>query len=103
GRRGRTRASLAELWGFREVLWAFTVRAVKVKYKQAAIGIGWALLQPVLAALIFALIFGHLAHLPTKTATPYLLFALGGMTCWTYVNTAITTAAQSLVVDSTLL
>ena len=47
------------LWDYREVLWAFTVRAVKVKYKQAVVGVGWALVQPVLAALIFALIFGR--------------------------------------------
>jgi lipopolysaccharide transport system permease protein len=102
-RRSLSRANLEELWDFREVLWAFTVRAVKVKYKQAVIGVGWALLQPILAALIFALIFGHLAKLPTQGDTPYLLFVLAGMTCWTYVNTAISTASQSLVTDETLL
>jgi lipopolysaccharide transport system permease protein len=102
-RRSLTFANLRELWDFREVLWAFTVRAVKVKYKQAVIGVGWALFQPSLAALVFALIFGHLAKLPTQGDTPYLLFALAGMTCWTYVNTAITTASQSLVTDETLL
>src|SRR5206468_7713837 len=54
---GRGRASVAalrELLSFREVLWAFAVRFVKVKYKQAAIGIGWALLQPLLLAALFA-------------------------------------------------
>jgi lipopolysaccharide transport system permease protein len=102
-RRILTRATVAELWEFREVLWAFIVRAVKVKYKQAVIGLGWAVLQPIFAALIFALIFGRVAKLPTDGDTPYLLFVLAGMTCWTYVNTAVTTAAQSLVTDSTLL
>jgi ABC-type polysaccharide/polyol phosphate export permease len=102
-RRSLSFANLEELWEFREVLWAFAVRAVKVKYKQAVIGVGWALLQPVLAALLFALIFGHLAKVPTKSGTPYLLFALAGMTCWTYVNTAISTASESMVIDQTLL
>jgi lipopolysaccharide transport system permease protein len=102
-RRSLTFANLAELWDFREVLWAFTVRAVKVKYKQAVVGVGWALIQPVLAALVFALIFGRLAKVPTNSDTPYLLFALAGMTCWTYVNTAIATSAESLVTDQTLL
>src|SRR5206468_10713788 len=54
-------------------------------------------------ALVFALIFGRLAKLPTQGGAPYLLFALAGMTCWTYVNTAITTASQRLVTDETLL
>ncbi len=94
---------LRELWNFREVLWAFAVRAVKVKYKQAAIGVGWALVQPVLAALLFALVFGRIAKLPTGGDTPYLLFVLAGMTCWTYVNTALTTSAESLVTDQVLL
>jgi lipopolysaccharide transport system permease protein len=96
-------ATLQELWDYREVLWAFTVRAVKVKYKQAIIGIGWALLQPVLAALVFALIFGVLAKLSNGDETPYLLFVLAGMTCWSYVNTAVSTSSQSLVTDQTLL
>jgi lipopolysaccharide transport system permease protein len=102
-RRSLTRANLEELWEFREVLWAFAVRAVKVKYKQAAIGIGWAVIQPTLAALVFALIFGRLAKVSTENGTPYILFSLCGMTCWTYVNTAITTGAQSLITDQTLL
>ncbi len=102
-RRSLTFANLEELWDFREVLWGFTVRAVKVKYKQAVIGVGWALIQPTLAALVFALIFGRLAKLPTQGDTPYLLFALAGMTCWAYVNTAVTTSSQSLVTDETLL
>jgi len=102
-RRPLSAASLHELWSFREVLWAFGVRAVKVKYKQAAIGVGWALVQPVLAALIFALVFGRIAKLPTGEDTPYLLFALAGMTCWTYVNTALATSSESLVTDHMLL
>lgn len=102
-RRPLSVASLRELWDFREVLWAFGVRAVKVKYKQAAIGVGWALVQPILAALIFALVFGRIAKLPTGVDTPYLLFALAGMTCWTYVNTALATSSESLVTDQTLL
>lgn len=102
-RRSLTRANLQELWDYREVLWAFTVRAVKVKYKQAVVGVGWALVQPVLAALIFALIFGRLAGVSTGGETPYLLFALAGMTCWTYVNTATSTSAESLITDQMLL
>jgi lipopolysaccharide transport system permease protein len=102
-RRSLSVANLRELRSFREVMWAFAVRAVKVKYKQAAIGVGWALVQPVLAALVFALIFGRVAKLPTESDTPYFLFVLAGMTCWAYVNTAVSTSSESLIVDQTLL
>ena len=82
-----TRDALAELWMFRGVLWAFTVREVKVRYKQAAIGVGWAILQPVVAAAIFALFLGRYAGLSSE-GVPYLLFALAGMVPWTYFSNA---------------
>jgi lipopolysaccharide transport system permease protein len=102
GKRRLSRATLAELVEYREVLGAFTVRFVKVKYKQALIGVGWAVVQPVLAAALFALIFGRWADLPSD-GSPFLLFALAGMTGWTYFSTATNVAAQSLVTDETLL
>ena len=80
-----TRDALAELWMFRGVLWAFTVREVKVRYKQAAIGVGWAILQPVVAAAIFALFLGRYAGISSE-GVPYLLFALAGMVPWTYFS-----------------
>jgi lipopolysaccharide transport system permease protein len=102
GRGGLSRAALAELWSFREVLMAFAVRFTKIKYKQAAIGVGWAVLQPLLSALIFALIFGHFAHFPSEGGS-YVLFALTGMVAWTYFSTSVTTASQSLVDEQSLL
>jgi ABC-type polysaccharide/polyol phosphate export permease len=101
GHGGISREGLAELWAFREVLWAFIVRFVKIKYKQAAIGIGWVVLQPLLSAAIFALIFGQYAHV-SSDGVPYLVFALAGMTGWSYFSTAISTGAQS-VLDNMLL
>jgi lipopolysaccharide transport system permease protein len=97
-----SRDTLRELWAFREVLWAFTVRAVKVKYKQAAVGVGWAVLQPVVAAGLFALFLGRLTHVPSDGA-PYLAFALAGMVAWTYFSGAATTSMNSLVQDQALL
>lgn len=94
--------TLRELWEFREVLTAFAVRFVKIKYKQAAVGVGWAVLQPVLSALVFALVFGRYAKVPSE-GVPYLLFALIGMVAWTYFSTAVTTASQTLVEDQQLI
>jgi lipopolysaccharide transport system permease protein len=97
-----TRDALAELWMFRGVLWAFTVREVKVRYKQAAIGVGWAILQPVVAAAIFALFLGRYAGLSSE-GVPYLLFALAGMVPWTYFSNAALNGSQALVANESML
>jgi len=99
---GISRDALRELWAFREVLWAFAVRQVKVKYKQAAIGVGWAVVQPIAAAGIFALFLGRFANV-TSEGAPYLLFALCGTVIWTYFSASASSAAESLVNDSALL
>jgi ABC-type polysaccharide/polyol phosphate export permease len=97
-----TFASLRELWHFREVLWAFTVRQVKVRYKQAAVGVGWAVLQPVIAAAIFALFLGRYARI-TSENVPYLLFALAGMVAWTFFSNAVLNGSQALVANESML
>ncbi len=99
---GVRRDSLRELWQFREVLLAFVLRAVKVKYKQAAIGIGWAVLQPVLAALLFALFFGRFVKVPSEGA-PYVVFALAGMVAWNYFSNAVSNSMESIVADQVML
>jgi lipopolysaccharide transport system permease protein len=99
---GISRQAIAETWAYREVLGAFAVRYIKVRYKQAAIGVGWAVLQPVLSALVFALVFGRYAGLPSE-GTSYLVFALAGMVLWTYFSTWTTTASQSLADDQGLI
>ena len=95
-------ASLTELYAFREVLWAFVIRQVKVKYKQAAIGIGWAVLQPVISAALFTVFLGRLAHISSE-GRPYLLFALAGMVIWTYFSGAVQGSMESLISNQGLL
>lgn len=102
GRGGISVESLRELWAFREVLWAFTVRQVKIRYKQMALGVGWAVLQPVLAAAIFALFLGRFTGLASE-AVPYLVFALAGMVPWTYFSTAAGIGANSLLANDSML
>jgi lipopolysaccharide transport system permease protein len=97
-----SRDALRELWVFREVLWAFAVRQVKVKYKQAAIGVGWAIVQPVAAAALFALFLGRVANVGSE-GVPYMLFALSGTVVWTYFSASASSASESLVSDSALL
>ena len=103
GGRGRlSRDSLRELWIFREMVWAIAVRQVKVKYKQAAVGIGWAVLQPVVSAALFALFLGRFAGVASE-GVPYMLFALAGMVPWMYFATAASSAMESLITDQALL
>jgi lipopolysaccharide transport system permease protein len=99
---GVSREGLEELWRFREVLYAFAVRAVKVKYKQTSIGVAWALLQPIAATAVFAVVFGRVVRLPSE-GVKYPVFALAGMVVWIYFSQATLTSVNSLVDDSPLL
>jgi lipopolysaccharide transport system permease protein len=97
-------ATLYEFWLYRGVLAAFTVRAVKVRYKQAAVGIGWSVLQPVMAAAIFAVFFGGVTGIALGSENlPYLLFALAGMVAWTYFSTATLRGSEALIENESML
>jgi len=92
---------LKDLWIYRELLYFLTLRDVKVRYKQTAIGVLWAILQPVLTTAIFTVIFSQFARLDSLQI-PYPLFALSGLLLWLFVNTSIGTASNSLVNNSNL-
>lgn len=92
---------LSELWRYRELLYFLCWRAVKVRYKQAAIGVGWVLLQPLLTMAVFTLIFGVLVKMPSQ-GVPYPLFALTGLLPWTYFAAAVNRGGTSLVGDAGL-
>jgi len=102
GRWRPTLAGFAELWGYREVLFALTARYFKVKYKQAAIGIGWTVVQPLVAALLFSVFLGRFAHLPSEHVS-YFVFALAGMVGWSFFSSAVASAADSIIRDQTVL
>lgn len=90
-----------ELWRSREVVWAFTERHVRVKYRQAALGIGWAIVQPLAFLAIFTLVFGRMSSL-SGGAIPYPVFALSALVPWTFFQTAVTFGSQALVMDAAL-
>jgi lipopolysaccharide transport system permease protein len=91
-----------ELWEFRELLYFLTWREFKVRYKQAALGVAWAILQPLLTMVIFSVIFGQLAKLPSD-GVPYPVFSYVGLLPWQFFATALTHASTSLVGNSNLL
>lgn len=93
--------NLRELWNYRDLLTILVERDIKLRYKQTALGIVWVVLQPLIAALIFAAIFGRLAKLPSDGA-PYLLFVFCGLTAWSYFSQALQRASNSLVSNAQL-
>ena len=102
GRGGPSRAALRELWAFREVLYAFVVRRNRERYKQALFGAAWVVIQPVAAALVFALFLGRLAHLSSDGA-PYFLFVLAGLAAWTYFAQTLSQCTESLVNEASVI
>lgn len=92
---------LRDLWTYRELLYFLTWRDVKVRYKQTAIGVLWAVLQPVLTTAIFTVIFSTFARFESQRV-PYPLFVLSGFLMWLFVFNSISFAANSLVGNSNL-
>lgn len=87
--------NFAELWQFRDLLYFLAWRDVKVRYKQAALGIAWAVLQPALMMIIFTILFSVVMNVETKV--PYPLFALTALLPWSFFSTAIANAGNSVV------
>lgn len=96
----RSRVS-REVWDYRELLYFLVWRDVKVRYKQTILGIAWAVVQPVATMVVFSVIFGRLASMPSD-GIPYPLFSLAALVPWTYFSTAITQGASSLVSSQNL-
>ena len=93
---GWHKVDLRELWAYRELIAFLAVRDVKVRYKQAVLGMAWAVLQPLAGALVFTLVFGRIADLPSD-GIPYPVFAFVGVMVWTYFSAGVQNAMSSLV------
>jgi lipopolysaccharide transport system permease protein len=90
-----------ELWAYRELLWVLTARDIKVRYKQTVLGAAWAIVRPFLTMVIFSVVFGHLAKIPSD-GFPYPIFVYAALLPWTFFAAAIGTSGQSLVGSANL-
>jgi len=88
--------NLRELWSYRELLYFFVWRDVKVRYKQTAIGALWAILQPFLTMLVFSLFFGRLAHIPSN-GLPHSVFYYSALLAWLYFAGALQNSTTTMV------
>ena len=91
----------ADLWRAREVLLRFAQRDLILRYRQTAVGVAWVVIQPLVAAGIFAIVFGRVANISSGTV-PYFIFSLAGMLAWGLFSGAATRASGSLVANQAL-
>lgn len=96
------RVDVAELWHYRGLFFFLVWRDVKVRYSQTVLGAGWAILQPLMTTVVFTVIFGMLANIPSD-GLPYPVFSLAGLVPWTYFSTALAASSNSLVANSNLI
>lgn len=88
-----------EIWQYRELLYFFTWRDIKVRYKQTVLGIAWALLQPFMTMVVFSIFFGHFGKIPSD-GIPYPIFVYVGLLLWQFFSASLNGASSSLVSSS---
>lgn len=100
--KGIVSLNLKELWQYKDLLYFLAWRDIKVRYKQAAMGVSWALLQPLVTMVIFTFLFGRLAKMPSD-GIPYPIFVFLGLLPWLYFSSSLTQASASLVAEKNLI
>lgn len=90
-----------ELWKYRELLYIFSWRDIKVRYKQTAVGIAWVLFQPLVSMAIFTVFFGNFAKIPSQNL-PYPIFVMVGLIFWGFFSTGMSHAANAFIENDQL-
>jgi len=99
----RERNYWLDLWRYRELFRVLAWRDLSVRYKQTVIGVLWALIRPFLAMLVFTLIFGQIARLPSDGTAPYPLMIFAGILPWTFFSSGLSEASNSLINNASLI
>src|SRR6202043_861180 len=92
-----------DLWRYRELFYVLAWRDISVRYKQTVIGIAWAVIRPFLTMVVFTVIFGRIAKLPSDGSAPYPLMVFAGMLPWTFFSTGLSEASASLIANANLI
>ena len=95
-KRGLASLDLKELWSYRELFYFFAWRDIKLRYKQTFFGIAWAVMQPFVTMIVFSVIFGRLAEMPSDNI-PYPIFVYSGLLLWNVFANSLSNASQSLI------
>ena len=91
-----------DLWRYRELFFILAWRDVAVRYKQTVIGLAWAFLRPFLTMVVFTLVFGHLARLPSSGSVPYAVMVFAGLLPWTLFSSVLSEASSSVMTNAHL-
>jgi len=94
--------NLRQIFAFKDLLWALGLRDIKLRYRQTALGVIWVVLQPLMAAAIFTLVFNYIAKIEGPPGIPYFVFSFAGMLGWNLFSQTLTKSAGSLVQNSSL-
>src|SRR5262249_38299112 len=94
--------NLKELWKYRELIYFFAWRDIKVRYKQTILGATWAIIQPLSTMVVFTILFGRLAKMPSE-GVPYPIFCFAGLLPWTYFASALGSGSSSMVRSAQLI
>jgi len=93
----------ADLWRYRELFYILSWRDLKVRYKQTVIGVVWSIIRPLLTMLIFSVIFGRIAKMPTEGTVPYPILVFAGLLPWYFFANSLSEASNSLVGNTNLI
>jgi len=93
---------LKELWEYRELVYTFAMRDIKVRYKQTALGAAWAVIQPFMMMVVFTIFFGNLAKIPSE-GIPYPLFSYAALLPWTLFSEGITRSTNSMITNANIM
>src|SRR6266567_6716610 len=100
--RGWVELRLREVWMYRELLYFFVWRDLKLRYKQTAVGVAWVVLQPLMSMGVFTLFFGRLAKLPSD-GLPYPVFYFAALVPWTYFSSSLSSTTNVVVENQRLI
>ena len=101
---GRTEKNYwKDLWRYRELFYILAWRDVKVRYKQTIIGVLWSVIRPLLAMIVFTIVFHNIAGLQSNSTTPYAILVYTAMLPWQFFSTALTESSNSLISNSNLI
>ncbi len=98
----RTPLNLAEIWEFRELLYFFAWRDIKVKYKQTFLGVTWAFIQPFLMMVVLNIFFGKMLHFPSDNL-PYAVFAFTGLIIWNIFSSGVVNSGNSMITNAVII
>lgn len=101
---GRTEKNYwKDLWRYRELFYILSWRDIKVRYKQTTIGAAWSIIRPLLTMLIFSVIFGRVAKLPSEGSAPYMIMVFAAMLPWQFFANALSESSNSLIGNANLI